>query len=558
MAALDSCSNSPSMLTFIEAFLLKTGALVPLETANGKPEAFFLPTLLSEPEDLDWTFMSSCSMTTTLCHTWKFLEGAPQNLMELLTIEIVKSLHRLSTSTSVQGRIRLHELRCWSTDMILQIGLVDRTTSEETFVEARVAVVDETSAHSVASATIMNAKTQRLIICGKGEEGLHGKKLWDGGYKALLESVTCVMANSYSHDVTCEVACPSCLSKFHPRCAATWNWDCICSGTASGATCISCHKGHKVDAFLLRGGQPKPALRPGLSLPGEVAPQDAAPSIVLIAGCCRGSLLFLGSGFIADEENGLVVTAAHVVYDIHDPSAVSKPYTNAPGAFIAIGVVDRNLGHENAVFRYVAEIVTQDVRNVDAAVLKITGRFERDYRTIHQSQLKMRRIPPTSIRDENLKPLTMTERFSMEECVRLAGYGQEGEGILPLGGHVNHSVDFSRGHICKDFKLSDLSVVDTGDQRSMNYEFLPQKELVVTGNDAVFTGQSGGPCLNSENKVVGILSRSQDQYRRHYIVPVKEIVPLLAKALEFYRPTRRNTVQRRVGFAPIQESATGP
>merc|ERR1712134_78565 len=152
------------------------------------------------------------------------------------------------------------------------------------------------------------------------------------------------------------------------------------------------------------------------------------------------------------------------------------PYRGLKNASAIIGIIPTGgKSDTTAVFRYFAEIVAYDIHNMDACVLKIKSRLEK-------------------------------------------------------GKHVNRISDFALGYICKQFKISDDESTSSDDSSSSEEGVLvPREEIVVMVN--TIQGHSGGPCVNDDGKVVGILSRSDPADRqRCYLVPSSEIKTLITEA----------------------------
>ena len=151
-----------------------------------------------------------------------------------------------------------------------------------------------------------------------------------------------------------------------------------------------------------------------------------------------------------------------------------------------------------------------------------------------------------------MSQLKMTSTFELEESVRILGFNQGGEGVLEQGRHVNRSADFAKGYICKRFTnmgSDDSSTSSKGSSSSSfsrkdtppaaclmstNSTFIPREEIVVMC--PTISGHSGGPCVNDEGRVVGILSRADPVDRqRCYLVPTTEIKGLVNKATTLLR-----------------------
>jgi len=581
-----SASENPAiaqtMFGFLEHLLVHAGVFMPLDIDRfASPEnVYFVPSLLSS-QGTDthnvWTYKSNESWTTTLSHSWLFRDGAPSGLMEQVTVALLRDLYEFShvvppgprsTSTAAIrpspvasrsntfpfaqnsltdfmdnhdgetiGHTKIHQIVCWKDTLFVKIGCVfsDGHELRESFVEIFVAVADQSSAHCVAS-DAMRPNMQRLIVSGKGQVGHHGRKLWKGGYGLVVDSIKASLAHCTNVDR--QVVCPECLAHSHPSCASTWGWDSVRAAAESGSTVVRCMRGHRVDSNLICGTTP--AIRQDLGhttgggLPGPIPKKlvrELLPSVVLVGlwDSKNKTLRSVGSGFIADKKAGLVVTASHVLFDMEEGRNFGRPYFGLKHAKAVIGVIpDGNDKKGKAFFRYFADIVADDIHNMDACVLKITTRLENDI----EDETQLGEQPETCIdlMNENLVSLKMTRRFELEESVRILGFNQGGEGILEQGKHVNRSADFAKGYICKQFKMADDdNSASSNDSSSSGSGFVPREEIVVICPNIV--GHSGGPCVNDEGKVVGILSRADPVDRqRCYLVPTNELKSLIAKA----------------------------
>merc|ERR1711956_71904 len=58
--------------------------------------------------------------------------------------------------------------------------------------------------------------------------------------------------------------------------------------------------------------------------------------------------------------------------------------------------------------------------------------------------------------------------------------------------------------------------------------FSPSSEIVVECTS--FGGQSGGPCVNQDGKVIGIVSSKNANDQRCYLAPTSELEKILKKA----------------------------
>ena len=154
------------------------------------------------------------------------------------------------------------------------------------------------------------------------------------------------------------------------------------------------------------------------------------------------------------------------------------PYLGIQDAKVVIGVI-AGKDSNNAVWRYFAEVVADDVRNnVDACVLRITTRMKNDVDDEDPGCDEPEVVLDASkMKDENLIKLKVETKFELGESVRLLGYSQR-EGKDDLG-HILRSPDFARGYICRVFStaMSDDSS-SSSDSASKN-TFSPREEIVI-------------------------------------------------------------------------------
>ena len=240
--------------------------------------------------------------------------------------------------------------------------------------------------------------------------------------------------------------------------------------------------------------------------------------VVVLCDGETGVCVSVGSGFVVDKELGLIVTAAHTLINIDGGNKqypFGENYNGLISGKVLIGVTPQNGdGKDTADFRYFAEIVAKDSSlangecHLDACVLRITSR--RDGR-----QLDMK--------SEQLSTLKITEKWEIEEKVRIVGYNQGGEGRLRLGEHVNCYVDFAIGYVCKKF----VNEEHPGGMRKACFK--PREEIVVICPTII--GHSGGPCVNQQGEVIGILSSADpSEQDRCYVVPSSELNVLVKSA----------------------------
>jgi hypothetical protein len=566
-------TTSSTMFGFLEHLLVHTGVLIPLDIDRfSSPDVvYFVPSLLAQAQTRDvWTYKSSESWMTTLAHSWLFRTPTMERdgLMEHVTVGLLRdlyefshvvaprnahsSLHRSQTFPFAQdtladfmdnhdgeviGHTKIHQIMCWKNSLLVKIGCIFPEGAElrESFVEIFVTIADPSSPHCVAS-NIMQSSMQRLIISGKGQVGHHGRKLWRGGYRVVLDSVKASVADCANVDL--QVVCPECLAHSHPSSASTLSWDAVRAAAETGSSIVRCMHGHRADSNLICGtvrpAVPKADGGPGLVEGPKKTVKDILPSVVLVAlfDPATRSVTNVGSGFIVDKKQGLVVTAGHILFDMTEGRSFGSAYFGIKNAMVVIGMITEDRAQNNnnvASFRYVAKIVADDIHSMDACVVKIASRFDNDVDDesliAEQSAKKI-----VDFSEELLPTLKTTRRFELEENVRILGFNQAGEGWLEKGKHVNRSADFAKGYICKQFKLAeDKSDSDSDESSSSGGVFLPREEIVVMC--PTIPGHSGSPAVNSSGAVVGILSRADlVDPQRCYLVPSSELKILVNKA----------------------------
>jgi len=576
-------TSTLDMFRFLERLLVHTGVFLPLNMDQSSlADIYFIPSLLPEASSRDvWTYNCFNDWKTTLCHSWLFRNGAPAGLMEQVAIALLRDLyehshvkaespttqvhkqqsdhhphylHRAQTVISDKraqkdfinshdGKpimdIKIHQINCWKNSLLIKIGRLycEGTELKEVITEIFVALTDQASSHSVAS-DVMRPNWQRLVASGKGQssfQGQHnGQKIWEGGYKIVLNSIIdsvakieASVANNFS-SAKRQVICPICLESLPASDACWWGWDSI---RANSCPTITCEKGHVVDKHLICGTvapEPEYGSRKR-NLDKVLVPYKDLVYSVVIVGLWNNetkTIEFVGSGFIANKKLGLIVTAAHTLFDMDNKSYFGVPYKGLRNARAIIGVIPSE--SENgavAVFRYFAEIVAYDVHYVDACVLRITTRLEKDVHNDFMNGKQTGRPENIleNVQGESLSSLEIsTSEVGVEQSVRIIGFNQGGEGRYEKGEYISRSPDYAEGYICK------LRQHDTS-QDSSSPSFQPRKEIVA--NCVTIGGHSGGPCVNHEGRVVGILSRTAPaDGRRCYLVPSSEIKTLLISA----------------------------
>lgn len=525
-----------------------------------KATYFFLPSLLGPGEPAEvWTYKSTDSWKATLCHSILFPDGVPPGLMERITASVLSKMHDIAhknrsvTTSMTQGDLTVKEILCWRTSFLVKLGLQIRSATSdgnervgESIVEVFCGLVDKDS-HLCVGSEYMSIGSRRLVISAKGQEGNGGRKIWNGGYLLVVKAVQQVMREYEGLEYEKQGFCPDCLAKKAIHEASSWDLTLVRSSVKNGEAFIRCRHGHKVDTRLLAGPVDMPSVSKTSSTLSDLGSEsdptapinDLLRAVVVVAlwdGKTR-KIVRCGSGFIADKKRGLIVTASHTLMNIWGDKSTpfGENYYGLRQGKVLIGVIpqqkDEASGTE-AVFRYFAKIVSKDpsidsqgVCHLDACVLRITTRMEQDVASnveaCGEQPEKLLLNNPHALKQERLPYLKITTRCELDEQVRIVGYNQGGEGVFGAGVTLNRYVDFARGYVCKKF---------AGDgSDALRHRFKPREEIVIIC--PTIGGHSGGPCLNQQGEVIGILSRADPaESQRCYLVPTHEWQPLLKEA----------------------------
>jgi hypothetical protein len=524
---------------------------------------FFLPSLLGPCEPADaWTYKSTDSWKTTLCHSVLFPDGVPPGLMERLTASVLSSIYEVShTGASVglgsafEGLLVVKEVLCWRAAFFLKLGARTQPNGgegKESIVEIFTHIADRDS-HLCVGSDYMGVGMRRLIVSGRGQVGNGGRKIWKGGYLLITKCVRRVMDAYGGLEYEKQGFCPECLSKKAVSEASSWDFSTIRSAVMNSEVLLRCQHGHRVDTRLVAGPsdslqkreEPFSGDEPFSSSDAVVPVQNLLRAVVVV-GLYDGKtekVVRVGSGFVVDRKRGLIVTAAHTLMNIWGDKnyPFGENYYGLRQGKVVIGVIpEEGTGAEAsnaAVFRYFATIVAKDDSldngecHLDACVLRITTRMENDVggdgEGCGDQPERLLLNNPRALKSEQLQSLKVTEKCELDEQIRILGYNQGGGGLLAPGESLNRYVDFARGYVCMKFAQG-----SEPNGQKLKDKFKPREEIVAIC--PTIGGHSGGPCVNQQGEVIGILSRADPaENQRCYISPTYEWKSLIKQAKAF-------------------------
>lgn len=329
--------------------------------------------------------------------------------------------------------------------------------------------------------------------------------------RVVKKGVHHVMSEYGGLELERQAICPQCLAKKPISQASLWAHSTLEAHHAGNNQVIRCRYGHSVDIRLLWGSSSRSSSDVETQLlAGEAdIPVSGLLKAVVIVGVWdedAQQIIMAGSGFIVDKKRGLIVTAGHTLMD-------RLTWREIKGK-IVIGIIPKNSNQDNpvAVYRYFARIIAKDhsinesgVCKLDACILQITTRMENDVlesgREIGEQPETLLMNSPEAMKLQGFDQLNVSYKFELDEAVRILGFNQGGEGLIGPGEELNRCADFARGYVVMKFAINEVP------EQSPNRKFQPRSEIVVIC--PTIGGHSGGPCVNQQGEVIGILSRGK-------------------------------------------------
>jgi Trypsin-like peptidase domain len=448
-----------------------------------------------------------------------------------------------NTVATFEGNMSVRELLCWRTAFLIKLVTVVETADgakRESIVEI-FGHLAERESHLCVGSDHMGAGMRRLILSGRGQVGDGGRKVWKGGFLLVCKSIRRVLDTYGGLEFMYQGFCPECLANRPINEASYWGLSALRTAVKNSEPKIRCQHGHEIDTRLVAGPVDTPqkmdTVMHATTTESSVPVQALLRSVVLV-GLWDGKsqkVVRVGSGFVVDKKHGLIVTAAHTLMNIWGDrnSPFGENYYGLRQGKVVIGVIPTDAGPDGmasdnvAMFRYFATIVAKDPAietgecHIDACVLRITTRLENDVGGNGQgcgSQPERLLLNnPSAMKHERLYSLKVSTRCELEEQVRIVGFNQGGEGLLGPGESLSRYADFAKGYVCKKFASGEDSSVGV----KLRDRFKPRSEIVVIC--PTIGGHSGGPCVNQQGEVIGILSRADPaENQRCYLSPTNE------------------------------------
>merc|ERR1712008_544028 len=298
------------------------------------------------------------------------------------------------------------------------------------------------SFHCPASHTLHHG--MKLVVSAKGSDAYDCDIIWRLGYQTILESIASVVKNTFVVEREREVVCPECMANSDPCNANVWKIDSHSFYEQVDPTTL-CNSGHKISKKMLYGCVCASSNTASTCLrndtPGKLT-EELLESVVLVGLWYpkEERIMCVGTGFVADSSAGLIITAAHIFYDIKEGSKVAPKYKGYKSPSAVIGIMKEG---DTASFTYSAKIMTETITNVDAVVLRITTKFNiplpcPSFHLKPQLEIAMNY---GKFKYEKISMLKLTKP-RINEQIRIIGFIQKGEGIYEQGQIINHTTSF--------------------------------------------------------------------------------------------------------------------
>lgn len=239
-----------NIFTFLQQVCEHIGILVPIKLCGNR--LYYLPsaTKADTPKDF-WSFKVRNSWKTTLCHTFVIPQSMTISLMDEITVRILEELSTIESNRD--DSMYVNQLICTKTSIYAMIeGEIRTDEGDKMRVQTEIFVSLVHSDSSIcAGSDHIKSYERKLIICGKGLEGLFGDRIWGMGFHDVVETVENTLRSHTHKSVLRRIICPQCLLDYPPAEAHVWMRDEI-TMTICGDEMV-CSNGHRVHPALLIG-----------------------------------------------------------------------------------------------------------------------------------------------------------------------------------------------------------------------------------------------------------------------------------------------------------------
>jgi len=484
-----------------------------------------------------WSFKSKF-WKTVLCQSWLFEDELPCGIFGDIKAAILYELEAIKNddqsifrANNLVTKVSVAESKFFKTGIYIKL-VIEGTELSKDVVEFFIHAVPSTSDQCPAKHTLKNGT--KLVVSAKGCDAHDGNIIWEMGYCNILKSIENIVLK-YRPEADREVICPTCLANSDPREAEVFNeW------SSQPDMTMHCNRGHKVCTKMIYGSREgdfdttnacttckcASHSKPGSGCRADLEPlkgfEDIKDCVVLVGlvDMKKRQILTLGTGFIADNSRGLIITAAHIFYNLYKGEKVEPLCEHSTTAII--GTIGKG---NTASFAYTAQIKAKDEKNVDAVILGIKTKFNKPIQCTSlcfEPQVE-NIIQWGKFRNEKMEKLNIATMAYTEEQIRIIGYDQSGQGLHKVGQFINNTLRLTEGYVSQSNRtVSRIGHVEGG-------KYYPRSVLIV--ECTVNGGQSGAPCINLDGKVIGIVSSSNPRDSQTcYLVPSSELIKLLRKA----------------------------
>ena len=356
---------------------------------------YFLPSLLNEyagPQHELFEFKSTSDNERDyhicLAHSFVLNDFKPPGIMSRIIAFMLRDVHERPTfqKGGVEYCLELIQIICYSSQTLLVLRTRREVDGADVgSVKVFVTMLDgEIDCHQIGG-DFLKPGNKRLVVAARGFKSNGGESVWKGGFELVLEAVGRVLKEYSGLEFNSEIFCYKCIEGEQSTqlfMVNGWLKEDVERCLKEGKEKIMCNCGkHLVEmryllpeaARVLEEKRRRERVSMKWREEEEVkrnvfGDADLFPGVVYVILLSRGGrVLSVGSGFIVGKKDGIIVTAAHVLFDM-----VTGRWIGKNDSSIFIGMVE---GRERkAVFRYGATVVDSDL-SCDCCVLKIGSKL---------------------------------------------------------------------------------------------------------------------------------------------------------------------------------------